>query len=298
VLILCNESACATQAAKGTGDDGNKNSQILFEGKLFCSLKRNVIFPYAGRIISVKAATGQDVKDNDVLLRYRLYPEDIRALRRHASLQHVRAMELRLAEIDHQLSLLRSQQSELEQLALKKMAPAKKLKQVEREIELFVKKRAAEQERLELERKLANHELSSLEDMFGEEVSHGHVPEVVSLRCTLTGNVVSLRPNIRDLAEVARNTLAFEIGIMDPMLMRAQIHEIEAVKLELGDKAELSFTSMPDRRFEGTLSRISWTPISAHLDQPSYYEVEITVPNPDRALKEGFRGQALFCKPR
>jgi hypothetical protein len=34
------------------------------------------------------------------------------------------------------------------------------------------------------------------------------------------------------------------------------------------------------------------------LEQPSYYEIELTVPNPDIELKDGLKGEILVPKSR
>jgi hypothetical protein len=85
---------------------------------------------------------------------------------------------------------------------------------------------------------------------------------------------------------------------MDPMIMRAQIHEMEAFRLSLGDKAEITVESLPGRRFVAQVSRTSWTPLTPALEQPSYYEIELTVPNPDIELKDGLKGEILVPKSR
>jgi hypothetical protein len=85
---------------------------------------------------------------------------------------------------------------------------------------------------------------------------------------------------------------------MDPMLVRAQAFEIEALQVTQGDMAEVSLESQPERKFKGTLSRLAWAPLTSGLDQPSYYEMEISVPNPDLFFKEGLKARVVFRKSR
>jgi len=85
---------------------------------------------------------------------------------------------------------------------------------------------------------------------------------------------------------------------MNPMLVRAQAFEIEALQIKLGETAEVSLESLPGRKFQGEVSRISWASLTPGLEQPAYYEVELKVPNPEMELKDGLKAQIVFRKNR
>jgi multidrug resistance efflux pump len=104
------------------------------------------------------------------------------------------------------------------------------------------------------------------------------------------GYVLWINPDLRKGVKLNRDTDLFQVGILDPIVIRAQVHEIEAVRLKLGDKAKVTFDSMPGKEFTATVSRIPWAPLPTSLQQPSYYEIELTLPNPDMSLKEGLKG--------
>jgi hypothetical protein len=78
---------------------------------------------------------------------------------------------------------------------------------------------------------------------------------------------------------------------MDPMVIHSQIHESEIVNVILGEKAEVTMESFPEHTFEATVSRFSLTPLAPGVTEPSYYDIEFTIPNPDCVLKEGFKGE-------
>ena len=82
------------------------------------------------------------------------------------------------------------------------------------------------------------------------------------------------------------------------MLVRAQAFEMEALKIKVGDKAEVTLGSLPGQKFQGVVNRISWAPIRTSLEQPAYYEVELKVPNPDLALKEGLKARIVIRKSK
>ena len=65
--------APVTQA---TAPPASGESEIIFNAKLFCSLKRHVDLPFKGIITSLRAHSGQRVEKGEILATYRLAPED------------------------------------------------------------------------------------------------------------------------------------------------------------------------------------------------------------------------------
>jgi len=90
----------------------------------------------------------------------------------------------------------------------------------------------------------------------------------------------------------------FQVGVMNPMLVRAQAFEIEALQIKSGEIAEVTLESLPGRKFQGEVSRISWASQTPGLEQPAYYEVELKVPNPEMELKDGLKAHIVFRKNR
>ena len=95
-------------------------------------------------------------------------------------------------------------------------------------------------------------------------------------------------------SQAQAGTPAFIIGVMDPMAIHAQIHESDIVNVALGEKAEVTMESVANRTFEATVSRFSLTPLAPGVGDPSYYDIEFTIPNSDYVLKEGFKGEIKF----
>jgi hypothetical protein len=174
------------------------------------------------------------------------------------------------------------------------MAPSDSLAQNEREIEVAKKKKQHIQERLRVERALAEEDRAAVEELLGSKVKHGYIPQNGALKAPIGNHVLWVHPDLREDAEFNKGTAVFSIGVMDPMLIRAHVHEIEAVQLKLGDLADFTLESIPGRKFQARVSRISWETLTPQLDRPSYYEVEFELPNPDFILREGLRGQIIF----
>jgi hypothetical protein len=85
---------------------------------------------------------------------------------------------------------------------------------------------------------------------------------------------------------------------MDPMVIHAQIHESDIVNVHLGEKAEVTMESLANRAFEATVSRFSLTPLAAGVADPSYFDIEFTIPNADYVFKEGFKGEIVLQPAR
>ena len=325
----------------------SKSSEIILAGKLFCSLKRPVVMHFKGIVTSLDVHAGQQVKEGEILARYRLDPEIVYRLRQEVLEFQIKDMEMKLegvekklaglkdevtnrvpleseiqlAEVDKGLIELEERRKEIKGLADSNMAPAHSVRKVERELELLNKKRALIRkglpmkrkqitreiqllgkkrtflrERLPLERELFEEKISILSARLQNPVKPGRIEEEAAMTAPISGHVIWVSPELREKAEIADKRPVLRVGVMNPMLIRAQVHEIEAVKLKLGDVADFTTESIRGRKFEAKVSRLSWASMNPQLDKPSYYEVEFQVANPDFLLREGLRGQVVFRK--
>lgn len=268
--------------------------QIVVQGKLFCSLKRNVIMPFRGIVSSLEVQSGQKVKHGEILLRYRLPPDVAQQIRRRLDPPQISDLQARIAELDKAITTLDVKLKEARQLADANMASSQSVQNLELERGFLSKNRVALQGRLKLETAIAKDDLALLRDQLGKAVKSDEIPQEASLVAPISGHVIGIHPEVRDGAELASGTPALVIGILDPMLMKTQIHEFEAVRIRFGQEAEVVLESIPIRTFRATVSRLSWSPLTPGVEQPSYYEVELEVPNTDLSLREGLKGIARF----
>jgi len=291
-------SASEAPAPKAATPPSYGESDIIFNGKLFCSLKRRVDLPFKGTITSLRVHSGQRVAVGDILATYHLAPESVMAIQQRLSPPQIADEETKLAEVERNLVPLRNKHQELTQLVGKKLAPAQGLTKVSQEMQFLDKEKATLQERLQHDRQLAHQDQEVLSQLLGTSLKSGQVPREVSLKAPINGYIIAVNPEIRDGAELPPLPGAFLVGVMDPMLVRAQAFEIEALQIKVGDQAEVVLDSLPGRKFQAKVSRISWSSITAGPDQPAYYEVELTVPNPDLALKEGLKARIVLRKSK
>jgi multidrug efflux pump subunit AcrA (membrane-fusion protein) len=298
VLLFAAGECISAEAPSSRPAVEAKAGDILLQGKLMCPLKRQVVAPFRGFLTAVNVRAGQAVKEGEILAQYRLDSEVIMQLRRRLSPSQISEMGTQLAEIDKSLASLEAKRKELKELSSQKMASAQSLNQVEKEIQLASRNRGAIESRLRLEQQLARDDLGVLKDQLGKSVSANNIPEQVSFVAPIGGYVIAVGSDLREGAEIGPGTPAFVIGVMNPMVIRSQVHEMEAIHISIGDKATVSFDSLPGKTFEGNVSRQSWTPTSPGLEQPSYYEMEVTLPNPDLVLKDGLKGQIVLRRTK
>jgi len=88
------------------------------------------------------------------------------------------------------------------------------------------------------------------------------------------------------------------IGDLSTMLVKVNLNEVDVGKIQLGQKVDVSADALPDRTFEGRVTRIS--PASASPDPGSAivrFPIEITVAGDASDLKPGMTANAeIACE--
>jgi multidrug efflux pump subunit AcrA (membrane-fusion protein) len=297
-LLLALESFCSPAAfADDPVNRAAQQKEVCLGGKLSCSLKRNAVMPFKGVFTKLIATAGQRVKQGDVLAKYRLPPDVVLQIRRRISPPQIADLEIGLNDVEKGLSSLESRYNEARSLMAQNMASEQSLVQVESEKWLLKERQAALQQRIAQERQFARDDALALKEQLGAAFAPNHVPEVVSLLAPVNGQVISISSEVREGAEVGPGLSAFTIGTTDPMIMKTQVFETDSTEFKIGDPAEITVESLPNRKFEAKLSRIALTPVNPGLGDPSYYEVEFSVNNPDLTLKDGLKAVACVRKP-
>jgi len=203
---------------------------------------------------------------------------------------------MRQSEMERTLVPLVNKQQELTQLVQKKLAPSQSLAQINQEIAFLRKGKATLGKNLKAARQQAQEDGEVLSNLLGTPLKSGQVPREGILRAPCNGYVIGVHPEMREGAELPPMPAAFTVGVMNPMLLRAQAFEIEALQVKIGQKAEVTLDALPGKKFQATVSRVAWSSVATGPDQPAYYEVELKVPNPDLDLKEGLKARVVLRK--
>jgi macrolide-specific efflux system membrane fusion protein len=262
---------------------------ILLIGKLACSLKQPVFIPFFGVITALPVQAGQRVTKGETLARYRLLPESVAGIRGRLFPSTIRDLEMVQVKLTAEMDGLEKKRAGLQQLAKKNLTSQLSLNQVENEIQLSHKNMANVSERLGWARQLRQDDLTLLQKQLGNPGNIKYIPSEGRLSAPLDGSVVWVNSDLRVGAEMKPGEAAFFIGNLDNMIIKAQVHELEAMRLRLGDQAEVNVVSLPDQKFKARVTRVSWSSLTSATDQPSFFEVEFSVPNPEHILKDGLK---------
>ncbi len=264
-------------------------AELLLSGKVSCLLRRTVAMPFAGVITALQVQAGTPVTTGQELARFQLTPAAQAEVQRRLFPTEIQDLELALVKLAAKAQELARRQAGLEALARQQLTSPESLEQTVRERRLTSQEQTALQERLAWLRQVHREDLTVLRQQLGQELAPRRPFRQCRLVAPLNGYVLWVHPDARQGAEMKAGESLFQVGVLDPMLIQAQVHELEAMRLQVGDQAEVEVASLPDRRFSATVSRISWSSLTPQPDQPSFFEVEFTVPNPELVLKDGLK---------
>jgi len=294
-LAATAEDKAPAPAAGGQPETAERASfrptDITFSGKLYSPVKLSVYLPFYSRMVTVSGQIGQKVKRGDILATYEIPLETRMDEKTKLSAANIKDLEYKLAMNDKEIDKFTAKGRELEAMSQHNMASQQALTMNAKEIEVFRKEKIAINEQLSLARDLLSDKVELAEERFGKGAGVGKAPKDGIIKAPADGYIMWMHPELRAGVKLAREAELFQVGSINPMIIRAQVHEIEAQKLKEGQTADVTFDSLPGKKFTATVSRIPWSPLPAALQQPSYYEIELTIPNPDLVLKEGLKGQ-------
>ena len=289
--VLAQAPAVPAAQAESAERASFRTADISFSGKLYSPVKLAIFLPYTAKVLTVTGHIGQKVKRGDILATYEVPLETRMDEKTKLSPATIKDLEHKLALADKEIDRLSAKSRELEAMSQRNMTSQQAISMNAKEIEVYRKDKAAVSEQLALTRDLLNDRVELAEDRFGKGAGIGKVPKEGIIKAPSDGYVMWMNPELRAGVKLGREAELFQVGSLNPMIIRAQVHEIEAQKLKEGQSASVTFESIPGKKYTATVSRIPWAPIPAALQQPSYYEIELTIPNPDAELKEGLKVQ-------
>ena len=281
--------------AAGVCAETPPQGSIALRGEFFCGIERRLALPFGGTVTELAAEVGQAVKQGDVLMRYELDDRGAAEWLRAASPASVSAAEAELAAAEGEADLADTAVRDAERLAEQKLVSTPQLEQARRKSEAARARQKAVRERADLERGQFANQREQLAESGGQDADGGRSRVV---RAPLDGVVIWLAGALRPGSAVEAGVPVAVLGVMDPMILRAHVHELEAVKLKVGDTAEIQPLALPGLALQGTVSRIAWAPVPHNLPEPSYYELEIVVSNADHAIHPGYKADILFHPAR
>jgi multidrug resistance efflux pump len=199
-----------------------------------------------------------------------------------------------LVDLERQLVDVKSSIATSRQLVSSKLGARSTLQQQEETLDALNKRIQLSRESIKKQEQSYAFRLSELEDSFKQPIQGKKPPQKLFVTSPMEGFVLSVAENVQSGALLGGGAAVAEIGIMNPMKIRVQVFENEAVRLREGDSDTVSVPSLQDREYVGKVTQIAWTPQALQTDTPSFYNVQLEVPNDDLALKQGFKALVRF----
>lgn len=267
----------------------------VLNGKLYCPVTRTVPMPFAGIVLTIEGVPGKHVKKDEVLLRYTLEAVAAGNLEKELALgSKTEETQGQVVDLERQVLALKGDIVTSRQLVSSKLGSRSTLQQQEENLDALNRRIRLLKDSIRKQEQAHKLRLEELERLFNRPVTNNTLPKELVLVSPMDGYVLSVAAGVQNGALIPAGTVVAEIGSMDPMQVRVQVFENEAVRLKVGDSAVVRVPSLQEREYKGKITQISWTPQALQSDSPSFYNVQLEVPNTDLALKQGFKALVRF----
>ncbi len=290
---------CAVMAALVLSSAAQAAEEVqttILSGKVVSMVTRAKAIPFAGIVEELLVSPGQEVAANEVLMKYSLTDEAKRALQKEllqgAGTEGTKAQILTL---QGDLASLKAQSNKARQLASAGLGSSQASARSASEVKFLQERIELMQQTLQKSEQAFEQRLDELSEYFGTPItSGGELPKLLVLTSPMAGHVLSVAPHAELGAQLGAGSAPILVGKMDPMGIQVQVYEGEIGRIKVGDKASVTIPSLNDKVFEATVSQIAWTSSSLDVAQPSYFTVELTIPNKALQLKPGFKAVVQF----
>lgn len=252
---------------------------------------------YRLRILSAPLKVGDKVDEDQILITYEMPLENLMAEKMALSRAEFDGLDYTLAMVENQLASLRQHQADLENQAAGKSVAPIAVRTNAREIDALLLQRDALREKRDLAQQRYDNAVLIAKSKFGKDQDIHKLPRVGYVRAPSSGYVLWTNFSLTPGMAFTKQTTLISIGRLDPILVRASVHEIAAQKLKAGDSVDIVFHALPGQTFHTTISKVDFVAQPAMLQQPSFYQIEMSLPNPDLRIKEGMRCDVTVTLP-
>lgn len=292
-VVLCLAALFAASLAQP-----GQAAEIRLTGKVVTTVTRAAPMPFNAVVDEVLVRPGDAVEEGAPLVRYHLQDEAARVLQREivtgAGTENERGQILSLRQ---QLTDIEAQRNKARQLAASGLGSRQASSRLDASYDSI--QRRIELLKLTIEKQEKNFaaRLRELEGYFGQKLDpQGELPQTLTLTSPIAGYVLSVSAGANPGSLLQAGSTPVSVGQLNPVIIRVPVYEADVNSLAVGDVATVQIPSLQDREFMATVSEISWTSTDMNVGNPSYYSVELTVPNPSLELKPGFKAIVRFDK--
>lgn len=297
--------------------DAKSEAEIIFRGKSFAILKRMITMPFSGEVEKILVKEGQSINSDDTLVEYNLdrqsmikvhnilYPEMVLTLQknvydRQIAIQRLQEVSIPIKKLE--LDKAEKDLEDLKELQAKEMATREAVAAKERHIKTIKKEildieELIKQHQADLKNTMENlrfyeakqkRDLELLEWQTHRSYSDSKIPlEKAYLKAPIAGQVIWISPELQVKSEQQAGFHAITLAPMNPIVVRCKVHELDLVKLKIGDPGTVVFDAIPEKKYPCRISRIPWVSRNPSLEVPADYELECLLENPDGRIKDG-----------
>lgn len=290
-LLLLTANVLAGRSPLGTGATSLENAH---QGKVYCSLVHYIATPYAGEVVEKLVEVGEFVKKDEPLLKVKLPMQVWNSLSASIDMEmSIFDSKVTIAALKKHINDTQTKQKELKELSNQGMATVKSVVELEDQLTLLALQLRQAEQKLESTHTKLGRQRKFLSEKLGQNVRN-RVPEVAIVKAPVAGYVVAESSSVDEGAWASGHV--FTVAVMDPMVIRIRIYEADVMNVKVGDKAEVILEYDANKVHEATVKSIAWMPVNNAIDAPSYYTVDLNIPNPDAFLREGYMVRVLFPK--
>lgn len=273
-------------------------AEIRLTGKVVTTVTRAAPMPFNGIVDEVLVRPGDAVEQGAPLLRYHLQEEAARMLQRElitgAATEEERGQILSLRQ---QQTEIEAQRNKARQLAASGLGSRQASSRLEASYESLQSRIELLNIAIDKREKTFAARLKELEGYFGQKLDpRGDLPETLTLTSPINGYVLAVTAETSPGSLLGQGSMPISVGQLNPVLIRVPVYEADVNSIAVDDVATVQIPSLQDKEFVATVSEISWASTDMNVGNPSYYTVELTVPNPTLELKPGFKAIVLFNK--
>ncbi len=279
----------------GTAVQAAEETTIL-TGKVRTTVTRAPIVHFNGVVDSLLVAPGDHVEKGQPLLRYTLQAEARRNLQREVNMgPGTESLRAQVLDLTSQLAQVQAQRNKARTLAASGLGSNKAFGRLEGDVQSLESRIELLQASIAKSQGNFDMRMNELSGYFDTEIREGiPLPQYLYLKSPIDGYVLSVSPTMNPGATFEAGYTPVSIGQMNPMLIQVPVYEAEISSLKVGDQALVEIPSLDDKSFKATITEIAWVSNEMDVSQASYFNVELTIPNPNLELKPGFKAVVRF----
>lgn len=293
VLPLCLACLCTLFSASAYAEGGQAT---ILSGKVLTTVTRAPLMPFNAVVDEVLVTPGQKVQQGDVLMRYHLQDEAEMALRKELTLgADTGSLHSQIAELESALATAEGERNRARHLAASGLGSGRAAHRLDVSVNSYRERIAFAHDSIKKAEQNFDLRLNELSRYFGQKITDAaHLPEQLILTAPIDGHVLTISNDATPGALIAERSTPISIGNLNPMLIQVQVYEAEISRIKEGDDAVVEIPSLQNKSFSAKVTRIAWASNDMNVANPSFYTVDLSVPNPNFELKPGFKAIIHF----